>query len=482
MKSLFMIFCVHFLTQLGQIGKRASAMEMSRMQHVDDQFEQSYKGVFQFCKTKEDPQVYLGRSLKERQELGPLLDLCETKDEDTYCLIGFDLINRMLQSNIQRWPTMLQKIFKLYTQQQEAKDFWRLLSHISDFMPTPALQVTRFELEKERAKPWYVKSINEGWELHRALENTISKCLHSMQEHIVSLNRNDFVFALCRETEKIMNIFTSKEQKKLGEHRLFVEKDWFGIGEKWVLQNWALRESYMDVYMNVQGVIKGVLETQVVLFTLIKAEKINTLKILGLPHGLTYNFDNWVSPYVEKLTKNLVDSINSLDQQQIQYCAALQEKYTHGLLIHQFQEPNDNKNIMRFWSKNLRFYLEIKSLPQLNLMMHPLENLIRKNPKHMEYVMKEFKKNPPPSRAQSQTNLLSRFLEFFLDNTPFPELREIAVEGLAKIDEIDDDEIKTTLSTLKTGILPWNVLYYLSFFRKVMTSDSMGDNIMHLDR
>lgn len=70
----------------------------------------------------------------------------------------------------------------------------------------------------------------------------------------------------------------------------------------------------MDMYIHVQGAVKGMLENQVVLFNLIETEKLYNSKMLSFPHEVAQSFDNWLVPHVQRIRKDLVHYINSLDQ------------------------------------------------------------------------------------------------------------------------------------------------------------------------
>lgn len=102
---------------------------------------------------------------------------------------GFDLTNKMLQSELQEWPTMLQQIFEIYSGNQE-NGFWLFIGQLSFYMPTPALQVTLIGLEKQRQQGWYYQVAGRNCERHKLLEETISKCAKNMNKHVAELKTN----------------------------------------------------------------------------------------------------------------------------------------------------------------------------------------------------------------------------------------------------------------------------------------------------
>ncbi|KAH9819560.1 hypothetical protein DFH28DRAFT_886171, partial [Melampsora americana] len=405
--------------------------------------------VWSFCRevtdgtTKDSLGPYLSKDLEERKRSDPFLSLQHigTKGKPFYGLDVIVLMNSMLQSKYPRWTELLPIIFKMSPSHQD-EYFWKFIGELSDYMPTPALQITFCELEKERKKPWYFQRFDTTGCEHETLDDAISKCALNMKEHITSIRNNV-------ESERIINIFTRKEQGKLGEHRIELETKWREIEEMELFQYWALSDENqithllwqdMNVYTNVRGDVKGLLETQAVLTGTVKAGKLASLEITALPYELRQPVENWFVMYTDQVANKLLNHINRLDDLRIQCYSVIQETLGDGLTISKFFNVNDTKQVMKFWTKNFEFYLAIRYMPKLEVEIHPLEELICKDPEHMGNVMKEFKKIT--RSLNTQNDMMFRFLEFFLEKTRSHELRRIAEDGLASIRKIQPKDFE----------------------------------------
>ncbi|KAH9814770.1 hypothetical protein DFH28DRAFT_301220 [Melampsora americana] len=449
MKVVTKLFVIRLLVHLWQMGTQTLAIMITKIQNADHQLERSV--VWHIYETIEDPKVTLSKSSSRKHDSVPFLVLSARRDEAV-----FDAMEVMLGSEIKKWPRILQDLFKSYTSDHEKESLWRFIDQISGFMSTPAVQVALFELESERKKSWYLVPFHE--KLKRSIEKVIFKLTNHMKEHIALLENNI-------ESEKIINIFTRKEQEKLGENRICLRKDWFELGKVWVWKHWAMN---MDVYIHVQDDVKGMLEDQVVLFSLIKIEALYKSRMISFPHDVDQGVGNWLWPLVQRITKDLVNYINSLDQLHLYYLSEIQAQSTQGLLLTKFCDRNRSKTIMKFWIKT--FYLQIRSLPETTILNHPLETLISENPQHMETVLGKFSLMPTPPR--SQKNLMIRFLEFFLRETQDIKLQEIATDCLYAIHK------SRNKSTSTRGFIPWGSLKLLYKLQQEMEYNHREGNVI----
>lgn len=234
----------------------------------------------------------------------------------------------------------------------------------------------------------------------------------------------------------------------------------------------------MDVYVNFQGAVKQILETQVVLFKWIKAENMASLKMLEIPHDFIGILEDWLVVYIQTLTHRLIKYIDSMDQIELYYCSIIQAELSNGLLLSQFCDRNKAKRIMTFWAKHIEFCLEIKLLPRFYCVIHPLEQLIRSNTQHVEYVLQKFGKLTTPPKVQK--NLMVAFLEFFLQETQHnDELRLIASGALDEVHNTqkEDTTTKNLRSTSKKRTISWGWMGALLELQKKLESNSRGGNL-----
>lgn len=70
----------------------------------------------------------------------------------------------------------------------------------------------------------------------------------------------------------------------------------------------------MGLYLSVEGDLKGILETQAILVSLLKVGKIHSLNIPQLTYGLSQAFEIWLVTYIPELTHRLVNYINAANE------------------------------------------------------------------------------------------------------------------------------------------------------------------------
>lgn len=237
----------------------------------------------------------------------------------------------------------------------------------------------------------------------------------------------------------------------------------------------------IDVYTNVEGGVKGLLETQELLFSLLNVENKTPSELLGLP--FVQDTHKWWERCVEEMQHKFEDSVNSLDADQVKYCSILQLNLPHGLLINKLVTYQDSQKVMIFWSKNLGFFLRIKSLPKLEQppgkeLMHPLEELIKRNPERVSEVLQHFyehQKSPEAKETQfkTQDNILIKFLNFYQSERPESNhgFFRICRDGLYRSHKVKNNSV----SSCKRSRLDCNVLEQLALFRSEV-SRRMGNS------
>ncbi|KAH9819509.1 hypothetical protein DFH28DRAFT_956285 [Melampsora americana] len=376
--------------------------------------------------TGESLAAYLDKNLEEKKHSGPFL----SESEPTHILIrhrgrenGFGLINEMLQSKIQKWPKMLRQFFRTYSSCQ-GQYFWRFISQLSEFMPTPALQVALFELQRQRRACRHFETRRHHFRFSEviqyeigSLDRALAKCQINMKNHIESL-RNEI------ESKRICNIFTKAKQNKLGMYRICLKTQWPEHEERELFKYWA---SHMDIYIRASGDVKRMMETQAILSWLVKAGKKASLKTSGLSYEVGQLVEHQLSKSANEVGDKLVHHIDFVHNQDVQKFLSLQEEVEDPLILSQCLDVDDIRKVIKFWAKNRAFYLQLRSTEKLKHMIHPLEDLIRKCPEHMDAVLNKFTQRN--SSSKTLNNLTSIFLDFFLANSSSSELRQIFAAG-----------------------------------------------------
>ncbi|EGG13191.1 uncharacterized protein MELLADRAFT_101019 [Melampsora larici-populina 98AG31] len=404
-------------------------------------------GGFTWDETKLGLGNYLRKSMEDKQRSEAFFCLPATDQQDSPPGIEiFQQLNLMLQSEIISWTTKLQDIFRIESSYKK-EFFWLLMGELASYMPTPAIQVTIIQVEKESRNPWETEEIGMRTDQDDCLTEVMQKCRKVLKEHIISLKHGI-------ETERIMNIFTTQEQEKLGDFKISLQNDWSVFEEIELCQHFLLfytsvtlyKHTHQDLpmYLHTDNTVEGILETQAVLVSLIKLKKRNDLKVHELPYELNQVYGKWINKYINELTDKFINSINSLNEIQLQSFEGTQVRLVYGLLVSIYEDHTEIKKVITFWIRYMDFYLGINHLKDLLYPIDSIEKLIIKDINHMEYIMNEFQKISNPSI--NQKNLLNRFLEFFLEKTEDLELRQIALDGLLKIQKIkDQDSLKSLL-------------------------------------
>ncbi|EGG00566.1 uncharacterized protein MELLADRAFT_67752 [Melampsora larici-populina 98AG31] len=333
----------------------------------------------------------------------------------------FHRINKILQSGIQEWTNILKEVFMMESQFKEHR-FWQFIGDLLPYMPTPAVQVTLMQMETEKRK-FGLFGDELGFFQRQNLEDMIVKGKHVMKEHIEQLQQDKVT-----ESDRIINTFTDHEQEKLGRFKINLAKQWSPLETIELWQHWVL---YLSTYSNVNNHVKGMRETQVILEGWVKAETRNIFKMAS--HQLGDPFEDLVTKRILSLKENLINDINSSNNSDTYEFVELQSTLRTGLILtDSFRfTPVSYRTVMSFWVQHLRFYLGIKHSIDPGLHHHPLERLILLNSKHLENMIHQFQKSP--TLQNSQNDLLTRFLEFFLDQPQGIRLGKFALHGLERI-------------------------------------------------
>lgn len=257
-------------------------------------------------------ELYLGKTLEERQDSDPFFTIPDSCDDATSGIDSLKLMNKMLQSSRNTWAKIIREIFDTNPSYKIA-NFWGFVYELSDFMPTPVLQMTFFEVVKQQEKAC---NEQETWIVltkKHILNQVILIYADKMKEHVESLKQRNSS-RVNRNSAEVIDIFTRTEQEKLGEYGIHLENQWMAYEEVEMYKNWA---SYMDVYVQVKGTLKGILETQAILLSFIKLEKRTSLGIPAIPSKISPVNEHWMNSYIQALTKKLIVGIQSLDDESL---------------------------------------------------------------------------------------------------------------------------------------------------------------------
>ncbi|EGG07660.1 uncharacterized protein MELLADRAFT_62465 [Melampsora larici-populina 98AG31] len=361
---------------------------------------------------------YLDRNLEDRQNSPPFFLFPPHTDfpPDTPTE-GFDalgLMNQMLKSEVETWPEYIQEILK--TQPSfRIKNFWGFISELSDFMTTPILQKTLFELDEEE----------------QLIEN------RDRREHIGLLEYEKHVKLIIpsvylqnSKPKEVIDIFTGEEQEKLRQYRILLEKQWSADDQVHLYKVWG---SHMRTYMEVQGVVKGILESQAILVRWLQKGTFNAHSRM---HAV---FQNSLDPNCEALTNELVESVQSLDQISFEKLYLCQRQDHYGIYDSLFDEPGlEERKVFVFWVKYMPFFLEMRSREDLQTWQCMMTMLIESDTQngHLESIMEQFLIQDPSS--QNQKNLIKRFLEFARAKPGDGSFKELIKDGLNEMKKTPD--------------------------------------------
>ncbi|KAH9812570.1 hypothetical protein DFH28DRAFT_404789 [Melampsora americana] len=243
--------------------------------------------------------LYLGRKPEDRSE--PFFELpsgpCSWYSQCGAEYLG--LMNVMLQSGTKDWNEYLQRILAR-NPSQHIQMFWSLIYELSDYMPTPVLQTALLEISQ------YHKALQDPqWKSNATytmniLQSILDRYSEKIKQHVNLIEGK-------KESQEVINIFSKHEQEKLGDHQIWLTRQWTSDQADMLYKHWG---SHMNVYVQVDGLLKEILETQVIEVNLLK---VGNIKSTGhsIPYKLAQSPEPWMSH--KSLTKGVVDGIQSLD-------------------------------------------------------------------------------------------------------------------------------------------------------------------------
>ncbi|KAH9819544.1 hypothetical protein DFH28DRAFT_28035 [Melampsora americana] len=353
--------------------------------------------------------IYLEKPIEERQNQKPFFSLSNYPDSQTQQKYG--LMNQMLKSRIEDWSEYLLEIFKINSSSQYPP-FWRFIGDLSAYMPTPALQMSIFEMKQWISSIDNLEPTTEMNRLLAYLRMIKAKCTRTMRRHVASLGEEG-----SRPSEsRFVNIFTKEQQERMGKYAIHLETSWpSSHDEEGLIRYWA---SNLDVYLQVEGTLQGMLEKQVILIDLAKEERRLSSKVSHIPK-LYPVYDHWVGARVGALTKELIDYISSLNDEDLKAFAKIQSKTQLGFKINTKLMVKDIRNMLMFWTHNSSLYLQINGMPEKDVKFNLIEQFIVQDPDHLNLAMQDLIK----SQGYTQTE---NFLQSLHHRIQSPSPKRIA--------------------------------------------------------
>ncbi|KAH9814341.1 hypothetical protein DFH28DRAFT_971378 [Melampsora americana] len=362
---------------------------------------------------------YLEKNLEDRKKSEPFFT---SSPDDLTGVDSVKLMNKMLQSEEESWPEYIQNIFKT-NPSEKIQNFWGFITELSEVMSTPVLQKTFFEILKEEQRITEERDW-KNYDLERVLPIILELYAKKIKKHVEFLDGEEV------KPENVIDIFTEDQQVKLGEYGIQLEKKWTPEERAELYRHWA---SHMSLYEELEGSLKGVLETQALQVRLIK--KLQKVSLGLLPHEISQPLEPFLRKRVQALTDELVNSVHLFDEESWLQFWSCQVRYSDGIWDRWSELPDaDTKKSQEFWIKHMPFYLKMKSREDTWDWYYLMEEIIVKDSKGdqaLDSVMAKFLINPPPSNHQK--NLIVTFLEFVPENTKSQSLKKIAEEGLTTI-------------------------------------------------
>ncbi|KAH9813325.1 hypothetical protein DFH28DRAFT_975559 [Melampsora americana] len=368
---------------------------------------------------------YLEQTVEEREKSAPFFTCPPSLDDDFPGLSTLNLMNTMLKSQKDMWPKYIQDAFKTNIS-YKMKNFQAFISEIADLMPTPVLQKTLFEISKEKAKLAHVTEPDPSFRM-MVFSAWIPIYADKLKEHVEIIERTKSANEMKgsgglvqqeKQAKEVIDIFTRDKQESMGEHGIHLEQQWSPGEEVELYKNWA---SHMSVYMQVQGTLKGILETQAIQVSLIKRER-----------GFLFSIhENWIKQRYQDLTRELVDYIHSTTERSLLEFRINETHYHQYGICSAWAYPlKDVKKVLTFWATFMPFYMDLKSHQQEWESFELMEKLILNQDKDndLNFVMMKF--ITVQTSLHPHEKLTDRFLKFLLQETKSEILRGMAQDGL----------------------------------------------------
>ncbi|KAH9819498.1 hypothetical protein DFH28DRAFT_1105269 [Melampsora americana] len=409
---------------------------------------------------------YLEQTLEERENSDPFFACPPALDDDLPGVGALNLMNTMLKSQKEMWPKHIQDVFKTSIS-YKMMNFRAFISEIADFMPTPDLQKTLFEMSKEKAKlahvtepdPFFRMMVFSAW---------IPRYADKLKEHVDILERkksademkvngelveqekydklrisilicNSLLIVLHlhhlrRQSKEVIDIFTRDQQENLGEHGIHLEQQWSPGEEVELYKNWA---SHMSVYMQVEGTLKGILETQAIQVRLIKLDRRFSLSIPEAQDEIGQALEHWMKRRYQALTRDLVDYIQSTTERSLLEFRIKETHYHQYGICGAWAYPlEDVRKVLTFWASLLQtvmpFYMDLKSHQNKWDSFELMEKLILNQDKDPDLYLVMTKFITVQTSFKPHEKLVDRFLKFLLQETKSEILKGMAQDSLRR--------------------------------------------------
>ncbi|KAH9813289.1 hypothetical protein DFH28DRAFT_1083698 [Melampsora americana] len=171
-------------------------------------------------------------------------------------------------------------------------------------MPTSMIQVTWFGLITHTKTLIRKFDIGEICHSYDQLESLTRSYDFGMKKRIGSRRKTG-------PGKQLNSIFTMEGQKRLGDFGIKLEKDWSGFEQNQLFEFWAY---YLNIYLEVSGNMKALLETQVIMTNLIKTEA-KVTNFLDKVDQLFPIFPDWSDSSIQTHKRSLVNCIRSLKEE-----------------------------------------------------------------------------------------------------------------------------------------------------------------------
>ncbi|EGG04490.1 uncharacterized protein MELLADRAFT_64876 [Melampsora larici-populina 98AG31] len=267
------------------------------------------------------------RPREDSQEIGLQTHHPNTKQKGLMCLKGKSISNHSVsrinhlifftnpyseehidnveqeETKDEKWTQSLIQNFHSCTSPIKKAHHLISLQEASKYMPTSIIQVTWYGLLTDTTSLIKEFDIGDVCCLYDKLESLTLSYKLEMKKRIVSGGQYE-------PGNKFKSIFTMDGQRNLGTFGIRLETNWSVFQENQLFEFWA---HYLDIYLQVSGTMKALLETQVIMTNLIKTEE-KVSNLLDKVEELFPIFPDWSNVSIQEHRESLVNYIRSLDE------------------------------------------------------------------------------------------------------------------------------------------------------------------------
>ncbi|KAH9812623.1 hypothetical protein DFH28DRAFT_979064 [Melampsora americana] len=323
-------------------------------------------------------------------------------------------INEVLHSDYKDWPEKLIKIFKDTEDDLPTQIvFFQVLRHLTKSYKIPFITVQMIwrQLQTVLGKEDDLSDLFHDWQNEARI--TLRAYGLKMIEHIGSLT-----------TEKELVDFVNT-QREMGPDGLCLAGDWSPGDQKALFEFWVSNHIHYPMFKR-NTKLQLWVEAQIVQTRLIQELRRVPLDLISEPTSGMKLAQSKLAIYSD-IILHCHKSLE--DDDYMPFFRSQVNINPYGLEIDRSLSPEDNMDILQFWSRHVHVFLRMNKLGETPSLASAIGTLVKKNSGETSRIMKHFLQEDTNNSIQKGP-VLARFLGYFANNTRSSKNKQIARKAL----------------------------------------------------